>query len=109
LQFITVDRADAAPPVSRRLSGDGMRGCLGTVDGRRTAVLFADPTKGGHVSLGDGADLVVVAGLEPGRRYKVSVERAACRFELTPTDDASATAANGGGFIRSTATQCGAP
>jgi hypothetical protein len=109
LQFITVDRADAAPPASRRLSGEGIRGCLGTVDGRRTAVLFADPKKGGHVSLGDGADLVVVAGLEPGRRYKVSVERPACRFDVSPTDDASATAANGGGFIRSTATQCGAP
>jgi hypothetical protein len=108
LQFISVDRYDAAPAVSRRLSGEGVRGCLGTVDGRRSAVLFADPKKGGQVSLGDGADIVVVAGLEPGRPYKVSVERAACRLAISPTDDAAALVANGGGFIRSTA-QCGAP
>jgi hypothetical protein len=108
LQFITVDRAKAAVPVSRRVSGEGMRGCVGTVDGRRMAVLFADPVKGGHVSLGDGADLVLVTGLEPGRRYKVSVSPAAsCLFTLSPTNDALAPAATAGGFIRVSATECG--
>ncbi len=107
LQFITVDRAQAAAPAARRVSGEGMRGCVGTVEGRRMVVLFADPKKGGRVSLGGGADLVLVTGLEPGRRYKVSVNPAAsCLFELSPTDDVSASAATAGGFIRVSAAEC---
>jgi hypothetical protein len=108
LQFISVDRAQAEAPVARRLSGDGMRGCVGTVERRRIAVLFTDPKKGGRVSLGDGADVVLVTGLEPGRGYKVSVHPdAACLFELSPTNDASAAQATAGGFLRTTATECG--
>jgi hypothetical protein len=109
LQFITVDRANAAAPVAQRLSGERMRGCVGTVEGRRMAVLFADAEKGGRVSLGDGADLVLVIGLEPGRRYKASVNPAAsCLFELSPTNDAAASAATAGGFLRVGATECAA-
>jgi hypothetical protein len=109
LQFITVDRANAAAPVAQRLSGERMRGCAGTVEGRRMAVLFADAEKGGRVSLGDGADLVLVIGLEPGRRYKASVNPAAsCLFEISPTNDASASAATAGGFLRVSATECAA-
>jgi len=109
LQFISVDRAPAAAPAARRLSGEGMRGCVGTVDRRKMAVLFTDPNKGGRVSLGDGADLVLVTGLEPGRRYKVSVTPAAsCLFELYPTSDASAPTATAGGFLRASAAECGA-
>jgi hypothetical protein len=109
LQFITVDRANATAPVARRLSGDGMRGCAGTVEGRRLAVLFADPQKGGRVPLSDAADLVLVLGLQPGRRYKVSVNPgASCLFELAPTNDALAPVATDGGFIRASATECGA-
>jgi hypothetical protein len=108
LQFISVDRAQAEAPVARRLSGEGMRGCVGTVERRRIAVLFADPKKGGRVLLGDGADVVLVTGLEPGRRYKVSVHPdAACLFELSPTNDASAAEATAGGFLRTSATECG--
>jgi hypothetical protein len=109
LQFITVDRAEAAAPAARRVSGEGMRGCVGTVEGRKMAVLFADPKKGGRVPLGDGADLVLVTGLEPGRRYRVSVNPAAsCLLEISPSNDASASAATAGGFIRVSATECGA-
>jgi hypothetical protein len=109
LQFITVDRADATAPTVRRLSGDGMRGCIGTVDGRRLAVLFTDSQKGGRVALGDGADVVLVIGLEPRRRYKMSVNPAAsCLVEIVPTNDTSAPAATDGGFVRTSAAQCGA-
>jgi hypothetical protein len=108
LQFITVDRAQAEAPAARRVSGEGMRGCVGMVERRRIAVLFTDPKKGGRVSLGDGADLVLVTGLEPGRRYKVSVNQAAsCLFELSPANDASASVATAGGFLRSSAAECG--
>ena len=73
-------------------------------------MLFADPSKGGRVALGDGAVVAIVTGLEPGRRYGVSVNRgASCRLEVAPSSDASAPAANAGGFIRVSATECGAP
>lgn len=109
LQFITVDRASAAAPAARRVSGEGIRGCVGTVEGQRVAVLFADP-KGGHVSIGDSASVVVVAGLEPGTRYKVTVNPAAsCLLDVAPTSDASAPTANRGGFVRVSAAECRAP
>jgi len=109
LHFITVDRANGDAPAARSVSGEGMRGCVGAVEGRRTAVLFTDAKKGGRVALGDGADVVLVVGLEPGRRYKVSVDPAAsCLFEISPTNDASASAATAGGFVRVSATECGA-
>jgi hypothetical protein len=107
LQFITVDRADAAPPSARHLSGDGMRGCTGTVGGRTLTVLFTD-AKGGKTLLVDPADMVLVIGLEPGRHYKVSLTPAAfCRLEVMPTSDPSAPAATNGGFIRTSVTHCG--
>jgi hypothetical protein len=109
LQFITVGRAETAAPVARGVSGEGMRGCVGTVEGRRVAVLFTDPKKGGRVSLGSGADLVLIAGLEPGRRYKVSVNPAvSCLLELSPTSATSASTATAGGFLRVSAVECGA-
>jgi Heparinase II/III-like protein len=108
LQFITVDRASSAAPTARRVSGEGMRGCVGTLEGRSVAVLFADPHKGGHVSLDGAVDLVVVAGLDPGQHYKVSITRAArCLFELSPTSDPSESVATAGGFIRTSAAECG--
>jgi hypothetical protein len=109
LQFITVDRAKAAAPQARRVAGEGMRGCVGTVEGRTMAVLFTDPKKGGRVSLGNNVDLILVTGLEPGRRYKASVNPAAsCLFELSPANDASGSVATAGGFIRVSAPECGA-
>jgi hypothetical protein len=107
LQFITVDRASVTPPAARGLSGVGMRGCTGTVDGQRIAVLFVDSRKGGRVPLGSGADLVLVVGLEPGRHYKVSVVAGSCLLELSPEGDASGPRATAGGFIRLSAAQCG--
>jgi hypothetical protein len=109
LEFITVDRADASAPQARRLSGDSMRGCAGTVGGRKVAVLFADPEKGGRVALGDRADLVLVLGLEPGRRYSVSVDPAAsCLLKVNPTNDTTVPSATAGGFLRVSASTCGA-
>jgi hypothetical protein len=110
LQFITVDRADAAAPVVQPLSGNGMRGGLGAVGGRRIAVLFADSNKGGTVSLAGGADPLLVVGLEPGRRYEVSVSSTApCFVEVSPSSAPSAPAATAGGFLRARAADCGAP
>src|SRR5206468_12914175 len=90
LHFITAAPANAQPPPARALSGDGLRGAAGTVDGRRTAVLFANPSAKGTVSLGTGAELVVVAGLEPGRNYHVTVDAPGdCTLRLLPSDERS--------------------
>src|SRR6185436_3214622 len=69
LQVITVDRAEAAPAPSHVVQGDGLRGAIGQVDGKRTAVLFASSAAGGAARLGGGADRLVVAGLTPGKHY----------------------------------------
>jgi hypothetical protein len=110
LHFITVDRADAAAPPAHRISGEGIRGCIGRVGERRTAVLFADPKNGGQVNLGDGADLVLIAGLEPGKHYRTSIDRSAsCSLKVAPTSDATGSVATAGGFVRMSAKECGAP
>jgi hypothetical protein len=107
LQFITADRADAAPPVAEAVTGEGARGGIGTVAGRRTAVLFADPQNGGTATLAGGADVVVVAGLEPGTRYEVSVRsRAPCVVAIAPSAAPSAQAATAGGYVRMRAADC---
>lgn len=107
LHFITVDRARAAPAPSHLVRGEGLRGGIGRVDGRTTAVLFATPTGQGHLAIGTGAELVVIVGLEPGRRYQASVEpSASCVVTVSPTDDPSAPTATSGGYLRMTAKQC---
>ena len=108
LHFITVDRAEAAPAPSHLVSGEGLRGSIGRVDERTTAVLFAPPSGEGHAALGAAADIVVIAGLAPGRRYRVSVDPSpSCIVKISPTEDAAAPAATSGGYVRVTAKQCG--
>jgi len=107
LHFISADRAEAAPPAVQLVSGNGIRG--GIVAGRRTAVLFVDPTKGGSAPLPGGADPVVLVGLDPARRYALSVHSAPCSVEVTPSGAASAVAPSAGGFLRTRAADCGGP
>jgi hypothetical protein len=110
LHFITVDRAGAAPPPSHRVSGKGLAGAIGSVDGRILAVLFADPKEGGHVALGDGPDLVLIAGLEPGNRYRVTFDKpASCTVQVSPTHDPGGAVATAGGFVRTSAKDCRTP
>lgn len=107
LHFITADRADRAPPPSRLVEGEGLRGGIGRVDGRTTAVLFAAPSGEGRVALGSGADVVIVAGLTPGDRYRLVVSSSSgCVVTLTRAEGADATQATPGGHLRSTATGC---
>jgi hypothetical protein len=110
LHFISVASANARPPPSRALAGDGLRGAAGSIDGRRTVVLFAGPTGKGTVSLGGGAELAVIAGLEPGRHYKALVDASGgCTLQVGPSDERSDPVANAGGFLRLSATRCDAP
>ncbi|HEX7669949.1 MAG TPA: heparinase II/III family protein, partial [Polyangiaceae bacterium] len=109
LHFITADRASAAPPPSHRVVGEGLRGAVGSVEGRIVAVLFADSKAGGRLALGGTADLVVIVGLEPGTRYVTKLERSeSCTIRVSASDDPTALAATPGGFLRTTARDCGA-
>jgi hypothetical protein len=111
LHFITVDRADAAPPPARRIVGVGLHGAEGNVLARRTLVLFADSPEGADekkVVLDSHEDLVMVVGLEPGRRYGLAVDSAGdCTIRLRPSSDASGVAATPGGSLRVDVTPCG--
>lgn len=100
LAFITADRKDAAPPPAQRVRGDELRGALGQSAGERIAVLFAEAGSAA-VDLGAPADLVVIAGLEPGRRYRIAEGRkAGCPLSLGLAEDPAGTAASPGGFVR---------
>lgn len=106
LHFVTVDRKDAAPAPSRVVEGDGLHGGVGKADGQTIAVLFAASEKGGTVDLGSTVDRWVVAGLAPGRRYRVSVGSApSFAIDVSPNDGASGRAATSGGYLSSARTE----
>lgn len=109
LHFASALSAAAPPTQVRRLRGEGLRGGVTRGDGRALAVLFAEPRGEGSVALGERADVVVLAGLEPGRRYSVTIEQAGCRLQLGPPRGAGELTATSGGFVRLSASQCGAP
>ncbi|HEY3499067.1 MAG TPA: hypothetical protein VGK73_30460, partial [Polyangiaceae bacterium] len=71
---------------------------------RRTAVLFSDGSDKGRVALAGPADVVVVAGLEPGRRYKASFDARGCIFTLSAARDGTFSA-SAGGALRASATE----
>jgi hypothetical protein len=106
LHAISAGPASAAPPVARALSGQHLRGATLRDGAASAGVLFAEPDARGDVALDGPLDDVVVAGLTPGRRYRIDVD-ASCRLSVAPTDDAAATPATAGGFVRTTA-HCGA-
>ncbi len=107
LNVISADRADAAPPVSRAASGKGLRGAVVRSGARATAVLFADKDGAGEVQLGAPTGVVVIAGLEPGRRYRVSASGAGCTVKLADGAGGDAVVAGPGGFVRLATPGCG--
>ena len=107
LNVITADRAEAQAPPARAVSGKGLRGAVVRTDGRATAVLFADKDGAGEVQLGGPTALVVIAGLEPGRRYRVSADSAASCTVRVASGGADALAAGPGGFVRLATPGCG--
>ncbi|HVW30335.1 MAG TPA: heparinase II/III family protein [Polyangiaceae bacterium] len=105
LNVITADRADATPPPARSASGKGLRGAVVGTGARATAVLFADKDGAGEVQLGAPAGTVVVVGLTPGQRYRVSASGATCAVRLAAAADG--VVANSGGFVRVATPGCG--
>ena len=106
LHAISAGPAAAAPPPSRMLRGQRLRGVSVRAPGESVGVLFAEAEGHGEVTLDGLLDVMVVAGLTPGRRYRVDVD-SACHVTLAPADDAAALVATSGGFVRTSA-HCGA-
>jgi Heparinase II/III-like protein len=105
--FITAAAKDSAPPHARRVADDGLRGVVGRVTERSLAVLFADAAGAGRVDLGEAVDFVVVAGLEPGTRYRVAVASSArCSQTILLSKDPTGPSANAGGFVRVRPKRC---
>jgi hypothetical protein len=107
LQFITVDRSGAAPAPSHVIEGYGLRGGIGQVDGRRTAVFFAASTNGGSAPLEAGADRLVVVGLSPGERYHVAFDRSpSCVARVSATQSPADPVATPGGYVSLAVAEC---
>jgi hypothetical protein len=106
LHFITAGPATGQAPPALRLQGEGIRGVLGAVNGQAIAVLFASVAEDARIKLGGNADLVVIAGLEPGRRYRISVSAPNCELRVARSSNGKDLQATKGGFVRSTATGC---
>jgi hypothetical protein len=98
--------ASAPPAQVESLKGDGLRGAASRAEGRSIAVLFAGPKPEQHVALGGPRDVVVIAGLEPGKHYLVTIEPG-CKLKLSPSRSSSDPSASSGGFIRVEAKECG--
>jgi len=103
--FLHVASAGAAsetPPAARFLEGSGFRGARIETGGHRRVVLFATADQL-RAPLGGPAEDVVVAGLEPGRSYRIGVERG-CTLSVAP--DGSGRRVGNGGFLRVSADGC---
>jgi hypothetical protein len=108
LHVMSASAADAAKPTNLRVSGQGVRGVLSRGPQRAIAVLFADGTGPAELRLPGGAEVVVVAGLAPGARYRLQPDETSCSLRLTPSRDEHDPAATSGGFLRTSVT-CKAP
>jgi hypothetical protein len=111
LQVATVDGAGGPPPHARRVTGEGMVGADVWKDGKRTVVLFADPssTPAQSAALGSRADAVVVVGLPPGRRYDVVVLPSPdCTVRVGPSAASSSSGElpSAGGLLRVDCSAC---
>lgn len=105
---ITTGAASDAPVQSSRLRGQGLHGALARAGGHSTAVLFAAPRLDGKIALGGSVEQLVIAGLEPGKHYAVTIDSGACSLRIAESKSGTDTAASSGGFLRASA-KCGGP
>jgi hypothetical protein len=102
LHVMVASATDAAKPMHSKVSGRGLRGVLSRVQDRKVAVLFADGADQAEVRLPGTADVVVVAGLNPGARYRLQPDEPNCTLRLAPSRDEHDPTATSGGFVRTT-------
>jgi hypothetical protein len=100
LHFVSAGAAGAEPPATRRVGDEAVRGGVTRVEGRSVAVLLASPEREVEVVLGENVDVLVIAGLVPGRRYHIVGQGADCRLRLRASSDGAGVAASSGGFVR---------
>jgi hypothetical protein len=97
-------RAASAPPV-KHVVGVGIGGATIGIEGRGVAVLFYQGVDG-EIALGR-TDLVVVAGLTPRQRYRLTfVEAEGCKMTIRASEEAGSLAATAGGFVRVKVKHC---
>ncbi|HSU39047.1 MAG TPA: hypothetical protein VLJ38_05745, partial [Polyangiaceae bacterium] len=106
LHAISAGPAALAPPPARSLSGQHVRGVALRGAGESVGVLWAEPDTRAEATLDGSLDVLVVAGLTPGRRYRVDVD-GACHLAIAPADGGASLVATSGGFVRTSA-HCGA-
>jgi hypothetical protein len=104
LHVMSASAADAAKPTNLRVTGRGVRGVLSRTQSRGVAVLFADNPGQAELRLPGGADVVVIAGLAPGARYRLQPDETTCTLVLLPSRDERDPAATSGGFVRTSLT-----
>jgi hypothetical protein len=109
LHVIAASAADAPGLVSDLVRGKGLRGAATRIEGRRVIVLIAnDGETDRNVALGGSAEVLVVVGLVPGKRYRASFEAGgACHLRLSESKTAGDPQASSGGALRIDATRCG--
>ena len=100
LHVINAGPAGSAVASVQRLRGQGLRGAVSRSAQQSCAVLFAGENKTGQIALAGGADEVIIAGLDPGKRYAVSLDTPSCTLHLAPSQSPTDPAATSGGFLR---------
>jgi hypothetical protein len=107
LHAITAGAASDSAPAATRLEAPGLSGVELAGPGRDDSVLFADRDARGRVEASQANRSVVVAGLPPGTRYRITSANlgARCAIELIP-DGAGPLEANAGGFVRAFTPGC---
>lgn len=107
LNWIVAGPADARPPAATPVEGEGLRGARGDAGDRTVAVLFATDPAGGRIELpASGDDLVVVTGLTPDTRYRLSAKRKKSACVLTVERAADGRDSGSGGLLSARAERC---
>jgi len=108
LHFIAAGPAESAAATAELVSGKGLLGAAGRIDGRRVVVLVAvEGENDRSIALGGKSDVLVVVGLAPGKRYRASFEAGGtCVLRLGESKQAGDPPATSGGFLRLDASRC---
>jgi hypothetical protein len=107
VHFVAALPVEAPSLATELVRGKGLSGGAGRADGRRVVVLFADAAEADRsASLGGPAELAVIVGLVPGKRYHAALDPAACALRVTDAAKPNDPAASSGGFLRVDASRC---